>query len=145
MKDERLIKRSLGLCYDLFPLHYKTGQRPYHFAFLFKKSTFVSFGINGYKQDAKILQLGNRFNIAKYKKYKYPHAETDAISKAWGKTYLDNRCSIVILRLNKFGKLQNSKPCQDCQVILDSLSITNVWWSDKNGKITNGQDFFEYN
>ena len=136
----RNIGKSLSLMGDLFPKYYLEGkgQRPYHFAFLFKKNSFISFGVNGYKQDAKILYLGQRFSIEKYKKYRVPHAETDAISKAWGKTRLDNRCMIVTLRINRFGRLQNSKPCKDCETILDSLDICKRWWSTKNGKITDG-------
>lgn len=143
----RNIGKSLSLMGDLFPKYYleDKGQRPYHFAFLFKKNSLISFGVNGYKQDAKILYLGQRFSIEKYKKYRVPHAETDAISKAWGKTRLDNRCMIVTLRTNRFGRLQNSKPCKDCQTVLDSLGITKRWWSTRANKVTDGKIFLSIN
>jgi deoxycytidylate deaminase len=137
----KFIKKSIQLSYQLFPSQYsqEKGRRPYHFAFIFKKGLLVSFGVNSYQQCPKILKLGRRFNIRKYAEYQYPHAETDAISKAWGKIHLDNSCAMTIIRLNRHGKLQDSKPCLDCQAILDSLGINKVWWSTKYGKITDGK------
>jgi cytidine deaminase len=138
----KIIKKSLDLSYNLFPECYEKsgeGRRPYHFAFLFKKGRLISFGINSYQKSAKIFHLGRRFNITKYSEYQLPHAETDAISKAWGKIHLDNSCTMTIIRLNRHGFLQDSKPCVDCQAILSSLGITKVWWSTKLSTITNGK------
>jgi hypothetical protein len=136
------IDKSLGMAFDLFPKYHQpmSGQyRPYHFAFLYKKNKLVSIGVNSYDPSPKILYLANRFNVQKYKQYNYAHAETDAISKAWGKFYLDSSFSFVIIRLNRFGMLQNSKPCANCQSIIDSIGINDVWWSTKNC-ITNGKE-----
>lgn len=135
------IKKSLGLAYDLFPEFYdsKNGRRPYHFAFIFKRNSLVSFGVNSYKKSSKILHLGRHFNVTKYSEHQFPHAETDAISKAWGKFHLDKSCMMTIIRLNRYGVLQNSKPCKDCQVVLSSLGINKVWWSTKDSSVTNGK------
>lgn len=141
----RILNKSIDLAYDLFPKVYNEnrGRRPYHFAFIFKGNQLISFGVNGYSPASKILNLGNRFRIKKYQTHRYPHAETDAISKVWGKMLLDNSCSMTIIRVNAAGKLQNSKPCKDCQIILDSIGIKKIWWSTNNMEITNGQRSFE--
>lgn len=137
----KIIKKSLQLSYQLFPSQYspESGRRPYHFAFIFKRGVLVSFGVNSYQKCPKILRLARRFNIRKYTEYQYPHAETDAISKAWGKIHLDNSCVMTIIRLNRYGKLQDSKPCVDCRAILDSIGLDKIWWSTKDGKVTNGR------
>lgn len=140
----KFIKKSLQLSYQLFPVQYspESGRRPYHFAFIFKKGVLVSFGVNSYQRCPKILRLARRFNVRKYTEYQYPHAETDAISKAWGKIHLDNSCVMTIIRLNRHGKLQDSKPCSYCQIVLDSLGIDKIWWSTKCGQITDGKNQF---
>ena len=63
----------------------------------------------------------------------YLHAETDLISRLWGKYYIDSSLSIVIIRLNKRGEIRNSKPCAKCSKILDSLGINKVYWSTDDG------------
>lgn len=140
------IERSLSMAYDLLPKCQSKNMggknRQFHFGFLFKKNKLVSIGMNSYKPSAKIVYLGNRFNIDKYKQFGCPHAETDAISKAWGKSYIDNSFSLVIIRLNKVGKMQNSKPCVNCQTIIDAIGIDDVWWSADDG-VTNGVTFIK--
>ena len=39
------------------------------------------------------------------------HAEVDLISRLWGRFYINNKLKVVVIRLNRFGKMQNSKPC----------------------------------
>jgi len=136
----RILQKSLKIANDIFPNHYDTKGvwRPYHFAFIYKRNQLISIGVNRpYNPDAKTLYLANKFNVQKYKKYNYAHAETDAISKCWGKVHLNSSFSIVVLRLNKYGELGQSKPCTNCQQILDAIGIKKIWWSTKDGNIVN--------
>jgi len=85
------------------------------------------------KPDAKALYFGSKFNVHKFKKFNFLHAELDAIQRCWGKVYLDRSHSMVVIRLNKYGQLRNSKPCKNCQTILDAIDIQDVWWSTEKG------------
>lgn len=127
------LDKALRIARDLFPEKPDLKYRTYHFAFLFKRNKVISIGTNQYEPSPKTKRLGERFGIEKYKKYSCPHAETDAISKVWGRVHLDNTYSMVIIRLNRFGKMQNSRPCSACQEILDALDIQDVWWSTQDG------------
>jgi len=39
----------------------------------------------------------------------------------------------VVIRLNKYGQLRNSKPCKNCQTILNAIDIQDIWWSIEKG------------
>lgn len=133
------LKKALKLSHDLFPDHYDTkgNYRCYHFAFIFKRNKLISIGVNRpRKPDAKALYFGSKFNVQKFKKFNFLHAELDAIQRCWGKVYLDRSYSIVVIRLNKYGQLRNSKPCKNCQTILNAIDIQDIWWSIEEG-ITN--------
>ena len=109
-----------------------TRNKFYHFAFGYRKNNLLAIGQNNpEKTHTKALLLSQRFNTAS--KYPYLHAETDLISRLWGKYYIDENLKMVIIRLNKRGELRYSKPCSNCSKIIRSLGIKKVWWSIDNG------------
>ena len=75
--------------------------------------------------------LAQRFNLDL--EHPYLHAETDLISKLWGKYYIDSGMKMVVVRLNKRGQLRCSKPCDRCSQIIEALGITKIWWSIDDG------------
>ena len=134
----RFIKRSVDIAQSLFPQTYeeRTGYRTYHFAFGWYKNTLLSIGQN--RPDApsgKALKFAKRFNNSETIKYPFLHAEVDLISRLWGRHYINNKLKVVVVRLNRFGQMQNSKPCSSCSNILNALDVNKVWWSTKQGTV----------
>jgi deoxycytidylate deaminase len=118
----------------MFPECYGQHKLGYHFAFIYRRTKLISFGINNpCELCPKTLYFAKRFNIEKYKKFNYRHAEIDAIRKCWGKIFLDSNYQMVVLRLNKNRELLESRPCENCQAVLDEIGIRKVWYSTKKG------------
>jgi len=131
----RFIDRSVDIAQSLFPQAYeeRSGYRTYHFAFGWCKNTLVAIGQN--RPDApsgRALKFAKRFNNTQTIKYPFLHAEVDLISRLWGRFYINNKLKVVVIRLNRFGKMQNSKPCSSCANILDALDVNKIWWSTKH-------------
>jgi len=132
-----IIDQSLDIAMSLLPkakYHRRTKNKFFHFAFGFKKSKLLAIGQNNpEKTHPQALMLARRFNTDT--EYPYLHAETDLISRLWGKHYIDNSLRIVVIRLNKRGQLRCSRPCDKCSQILDALDIRKIWWSEEYGFI----------
>jgi len=130
-----IIEQSVDIALTLLPKAKHTRQTKnkfFHFAFGFKKSKLLAIGQNNpEKTHPQALMLARRFNTDI--EHPYLHAETDLISRLWGKYYIDNSLKIVVVRLNKRGELRCSKPCDKCSQILNSLGIHKIWWSEDNG------------
>jgi hypothetical protein len=129
---------------DLFPRNL-SNKKPHHLAFLFNENTLISIGTNSYKSSPRIHYFGRKFNVEKYKLYSFPHAEVDAVSKAWSKFYIDSSFSMVVIRMNHLHQLRKSKPCCDCQSIMNAIGIEKIWWSEENQTITNGIKTITFN
>ena len=137
----RIVDKSVQLSLSLFPQAYskKRGYRTFHFAFGCKKNELLAIGQNDPdKPSGKALKFARMFNTRQTMAYPYLHAEIDVVSRLWGKVHIDNNIKIVVVRLNKTGQLQNSKPCKSCKTVLDALGVEDVWWSTNEG-ITNGE------
>jgi hypothetical protein len=130
-----IIEQSFDIALTLLPKAKnvrQTKNKFFHFAFGFKKSKLLAIGQNNpEKTHPQALMLARRFNTDM--EHPYLHAETDLISRLWGKHYIDGSLKIVVLRLNKRGELRCSKPCEKCSQILNSLGIHKIWWSEDNG------------
>ena len=129
-----IIDQSLEVAQSILPEVY--GQRKrnniFHFAFGYNKNKLLEMGQNSpEKTNAKAWRLSQQFNTDII--YPYFHAETDLVSKLWGRHYIDSRLKIVVIRLNKNGQLRQSKPCERCSKILKALDVNQVWWSTENG------------
>lgn len=136
----KFIDNSLNLAYSLFNSAYtnKKGYQCFHFAFLYDKNRLISIGQNDSSQpSSKAIKFANRFGCVEHYRKHFLHAEISAISRVWGRFYIDNRVKLVVIRLNKHGQLCESKPCSNCQVVLDALNITKVWYSTKDRGVVN--------
>lgn len=125
----KIIKKAIRLAYERFvPNSY---QKRYHFAIAFDGNTPICIAQNNpIKVNAKALYMGKKFNINTYKEYPYNHAESYLVSKLLYKyNTIDPNWSIVVLRINRPGKLMLSKPCDNCQKILDALDFKKIYWS----------------
>lgn len=132
-----IIDQSFDIALSLLPKAKgvrQTKNKFFHFAFGFKKSKLLAIGQNNpEKTHPQALMLARRFNTET--EHPYLHAETDLISRLWGKHYIDSSLKIVVVRLNKRGELRCSKPCDKCSQVLNALGIYKVWWSENNGFI----------
>lgn len=130
-----IIDQSVDIALTLLPKakqNRNTKNKFFHFAFGYRKNKLLAIGQNNpEKTHTQAFILAKRFKID----YEHPylHAETDLISKLWGKYYIDESLKMVIVRLNKRGHLRNSKPCSKCEIILNALGIHKIWWSTDYG------------
>lgn len=128
-----ILKQSIEISMSLLPKakhNRSTKNKFFHFAFGYKKNKLLAIGQNNpEKTHTKALILAKKFNNENYIEHPYLHAETDLISRLWGKYYIDNSLKVVVIRLNKRGKLRNSKPCERCGNILQALDIQDIIWS----------------
>lgn len=136
----KIINKAIKLAYDRFkPNPY---QKRYHFAIAFDNNKPICISQNNpIKVNAKALRMGEMFNIQTYKEYPYNHAESHLVSKLLD-TYntIDPDWKIVVLRINRPGRLMLSKPCENCQKILDVLGFNEVYWSLGENKFSDGNN-----
>jgi tRNA(Arg) A34 adenosine deaminase TadA len=45
------------------------------------------------------------------------------------------KISLIVLRVNRYNELVNSKPCYHCLEYLKNIGIKNIYFSDDNGNI----------
>lgn len=130
-----IINNSIDIALTLLPKakqNRSTKNKFFHFAFAYRKNKLIAIGQNNpEKTHTQALMLSQRFNTEL--EHPYLHAETDLISRLWGKYYIDNSMKMVIVRLNKRGQLRCSKPCEKCDQIIRGLGLTKVWWSTDHG------------
>jgi hypothetical protein len=109
--------------------------RCYHYAAAFDNNKMIAFaGNNPIRFSAKAFKMGERFNISTYKEYPYPHAESHLISKLLDRyNSIDSNWKIVVLRINREGRILLSKPCDNCQKILDAVDLSQIYYSNNDG------------
>lgn len=124
-----IIKKSINYSRSLFS---SCATHQQHFAFLFVRNKLISIGQNDVDStNNKGVKIAKRFGAEKHVKYPFIHAEVDAISKAWGKTRICKKHTLVSIRLNRHGELRISKPCHDCGIILSALGLRVVYFDGK--------------
>lgn len=129
--NSKKIEKSIEIARGITTINYRYN----HIALLWKKNRLISIGQNNpFKESAKALYFGVRFNVEKFRKYPFLHAEIDAIRKIWGKMHLDSSYELISLRVNTKGKLDNAKPCGSCSQIIEALGLK-VMFSNKQGQI----------
>ena len=113
--------------------------RCYHYAAAFDNNKMIAFANNNpIRFSAKAFRMGERFNISTYKEYPFPHAESHLVSKLLDRyDSIDTNWKIVVLRINREGRILLSKPCKNCQKILDVLELYNVFYSTNEDYFTN--------
>lgn len=133
----KIITHSLEIANEIFPNVLNPKNSNHHFAFAYKRSKLLAIGQNDMRYpEASSLWLSQKFKTG----WKFPsrHAEIDLISKLWGKIYIDSGIKIVVIRLNRWKKLGESKPCGNCSKILNALGVNKVYWSTKSGEVITG-------
>lgn len=129
----KIIKKAIKLSYDRFsPNPY---QRRYHFAIAFDRNRPIEISQNNpIKINHKAYRMGQLFNIQSYKEYPYVHSESHLVSKLLDcYNTIDTNLSVVVIRINRQGRILLSKPCENCQKILNAVGLNKVYWSiDKN-------------
>jgi hypothetical protein len=125
----KIIEKAIKLSYDSFtPNEY---QRRYHYAIAFSgNKPILMCENNPIKVNAKAYKMGRLFNIKTYREFPYIHAESHLVSRLMDKyNRINTSLSIVVIRINRQGKILLSKPCSNCQKILDAVGLHKVYWS----------------
>ncbi len=96
-----------------------------HAAAILYKGQIISTGNNKYKSHPAML----RFNKDSPKIFL--HAEIDAIIKTINAHGVDilKDCTLYVIRTTKTGRMASSEPCQICKRFIESVNISNVFWS----------------
>ena len=122
----RILKRAVETAHALCPTNWKNVNNS-HIAFLVKKNKIVKIGWNKKRTHPEISKHPYHDG------YVGTHAELDVILKS-GLDSLDDH-SMIVLRVDRKGRLANSKPCPGCLSLLKSYNVDEVFYSDGEGKI----------
>jgi hypothetical protein len=120
------LKRAVETAHALCPTNWKNVNNS-HVAFLVKKNKIVKIGWNKKRTHPKIAKHPYHDGCVG------THAELDVILKS-GLDNLDDH-SMIVLRVDRKGRLANSKPCTGCLSLLKSYNLSEVFYSDTEGKI----------
>lgn len=124
--NPKIIQKSIEIAKSI-----PVAGKPHHFAFGYHRNKLLAIGTNSYDETSSVNYFNRKFGT----EYYAIHAELDLIKKLWGKIHIDKSLKVVILRTNRFGQLRISKPCSNCQTLLDGLGINKIWYSDSQGNI----------
>jgi hypothetical protein len=122
----RILKRAVETAHALCPTNWKNVNNS-HIAFLVKKNKIVKIGWNRKRTHPKIAKHPYHDG------YVGTHAELDVILKSGLEDLNDH--SMIVLRVDRKGRLANSKPCTGCLSLLKSYNLSEVFYSDTEGKI----------
>jgi uncharacterized protein (UPF0332 family) len=109
--------------------------RCYHYAAAFSGTKLICFTQNNpIKTHAGAYRIGENFNLPKYKEHPFYHAESHLISKLLDRyNSIDSNWSIVVMRINRRGLILGSKPCENCEKLLISVGLSDVYHSTDCG------------
>lgn len=109
--------------------------RCYHYAAAFDGNKMICFTRNNpIKTNAKAHRIGEQFNIPKYIEYPYVHAESHLISKLLDNyNTIDPAWQIVVMRINRKGLILGSKPCENCNKLLNAVGLNSIIYSTDLG------------
>lgn len=132
-----IIDKSLTLANNMFPAFYAEIDQPnFHFSFAYRRNKLLGIGLNNMvATNAKVKYFIKRFNVQHH--YFHIHSEMALLARLWGRIHIDSSLKLVVLRLNRFLELGDSKPCKTCSAILAALDVTNIWYSTKKGVFKN--------
>lgn len=95
-----------------------------HGSIIYQGSRLLSVGYNKYKNSPMNLDWD----------YWSLHAEIDAMNKI--KHYDNNNISLLVVRINKKGKLMSSRPCENCiERLKNKFNIHKIFYSTTAGEI----------
>ena len=122
----RILKRAVETAHALCPTNWKNVNNS-HIAFLVKKNKIIKIGWNRKRTHPEISKHPYHDG------YVGTHAELDVILKSGLEDLNDH--SMIVLRVDRKGRLANSKPCPGCLSLLKSYNVEEVFYSDGEGKI----------
>lgn len=124
--NNKIICRTVDIAKAMCPLNLE--HRCSHIAFLIRNSKIVHIGTNSCKSHPETLKYD-------YKNHQLVglHAELNVCMKSGKENLRDYK--MVVLRVDRNGKLANSKPCCGCQSVIKQFNVGEVWYSDSNGEI----------
>lgn len=96
-----------------------------HFAVIFKGNSILAVGKNTSKTHPKVQDYG-------YPDFCKVHAELSACIK-FGKEDC-RRYSIAVLRIDRNGKFNQSKPCAGCQSVIRQLGFRRTFFTNDLGE-----------
>ena len=123
---QKIIKKAVETAYALCPINWKNVNNS-HIAFLIKKNKIVKIGWNRKRTHPEISKHPYHDG------YVGTHAELDVILKS-GLDDLEDY-SMIVLRVDRKGKLANSKPCPGCSSVLNQFNVKNIFYSNTEGNI----------
>lgn len=123
--NDTLINRICSIAYTICPTNRE--MRSSHVAFLLKRSKIVHIGWNKCKTHPYNLRHPYHDGTT------YRHAELDVLFKS-GKEFLYGY-KLIVIRIDRNGKICNSRPCRGCQSVIKQFGIDEVWHSNANGSI----------
>jgi len=89
---------------------------------------------NPIKTHTGAYRIGEDFNLPKYKEFPYYHSESHLISKLLDRyNTIDPNWSIVVMRINRKGLILGSKPCENCDKLLHTVGLTDIYYSTDTG------------
>jgi tRNA(Arg) A34 adenosine deaminase TadA len=122
----RILKKAVETAHALCPTNWKNVNNS-HVAFLVKKNKIVKIGWNRKRTHPEISKHPYHDG------YVGTHAELDVILKSGLEDLNDH--SMIVLRVDRKGRLANSKPCPGCLSLLKSYNVEEVFYSDTEGNI----------
>jgi len=109
--------------------------RVYHYAAAFNGNKMICFTKNNpIKTHAGAYKIGTNFNLPKYKEFPYYHSESHLVSKLLDRyNTIDPNWSVVVMRINRRGLILGSKPCENCNKLLNAVGLDTVYYSTDDG------------
>jgi hypothetical protein len=109
--------------------------RCYHYAGCFDGTKLIAFTQNNpVKTHTGAYRIGEDFNLPKYKEFPYYHSESHLISKLLDRyNTIDPNWSVVVMRINRRGLILGSKPCENCDKLLNTVGLNNIYYSTDCG------------
>jgi hypothetical protein len=95
---------------------------------------------NPIKTHAGAYRIGEEFNLPKYKEFPFFHSESRLINNLLSRyNRIDPSWKIVVMRINRCGKILGSKPCINCNKLLKSVGLNTVYYSSDDGSFIDSQ------
>lgn len=122
----RIINKAIDIAHALCPTNWQNVNNS-HIAFLVRKNKITKIGWNRKRTHPEIAKHPY------HEGYVGTHAELDVILKS-GEDNLKNH-SMIVLRVDRKGRLANSKPCPGCLSLIKSYCLDEVYFSNVEGHI----------
>lgn len=130
--NRKAITKSVEIAHALCPLN--NSMRSSHVAILFKKNKIIKIGANKRRTHPKTQKFPYIDKENKPDKTIIGiHAELDVMMKS-GKEDLSDH-EIIVLRVDREGKLSNSKPCGGCMSAINQFGLKSIYYSNCKGEI----------